>query len=275
MIENKNYRKDKNTENDSKTLHSAHSSHNINERTYGNSDMSNVDMYATLPRKGRQLAMKNQNQNSDLYKNCLNRQQRNSSPSVHQPSSRSSTPSSECRDSDSSSQASDQYRMQIPSHQQVKMNKAEIRQLLHNNMVQRQGHHQPSTTSQNSQCSGNPQAEVCKTRIIPPLSAKSQPIVPPRAGRVVEPSAGGQPTELGQGMVGKMVETKPAPSAVLCNKFRKSNLTRHASFGGSSSGSSAVTHATLDRYASQTLQTPARSYIQSNIAGTNPSHSKT
>lgn len=247
----------------------------MNERTYSSGDMNNVDMYATLPRKGRQLAMKNQNQNSNLYKNCLNGQQRNSSPSVHQPSSRSSTPSSECRDSDSSSQASDQYRMQIPSHQQVKMNKAEIRQLLHNNMVQRQGHHPSSTglTSQNSQCSGNPQVEVCRTRVTPPLSAKSQPIVPPRAGKVVEPSAGGQTS--GQGMVAKMVETKPGPSAALCNKFRKTNLTRHASFGGSSSsGSLAVTPATLERYASQSLLTPARSYIQSSLAGTNPSHSK-
>ncbi|XP_052068327.1 uncharacterized protein LOC127707697 isoform X3 [Mytilus californianus] len=144
VIENKNYRKDKvNNEIDGQKLLHSNSSHSLNERTCSSVDTSNVDMYATLPRKGRQLAMKNQNsQNSELFKNCLNRQQRTNSPSIHQPSSRSSTPSSECRDSDSSSQASDQYRMQIPSHQQVKMNKAEIRQLPHNSMVQRQGNQQ-------------------------------------------------------------------------------------------------------------------------------------
>ncbi|XP_071129305.1 serine-rich adhesin for platelets-like isoform X2 [Mytilus edulis] len=156
VIENKNYRKDKviNEIDGQKMIHS-NSSHSLNERTCSsNVDTSNVDMYATLPRKGRQLAMKNQNsQNTELFKNCLNRQQRTNSPSLHQPSSRSSTPSSECRDSDSSSQASDQYRMQIPSHQQVKMNKAEIRQLPHNSMVQRQGNQQSNggMVSQNQQ----------------------------------------------------------------------------------------------------------------------------
>jgi hypothetical protein len=101
VIENKNYRKEKiNNENDGQNdgqrlLHPSNSSQSLNERTYRNSENNNVDMYATLPRKGRQLANKNENcQNTDVYKNYLNRQQRNSSPSVHpsnQPPSRSST----------------------------------------------------------------------------------------------------------------------------------------------------------------------------------------
>lgn len=276
VIENKNYRKEKiNNENDGqKLLHPSNSSQSLNERTYNNSENNNVDMYATLPRKGRQLANKNQNcQNTDVYKNYLNRQQRNSSPSVHlsnQPPSRSSTPSSENRDSDSSSQTSDQYRMQLPSHQQVKMNKAEIRQLLHNNMIQRHGNQQ-SSGGQVSQIPRNntasPSAEVCRTRITLPLSAKSQPIVPPKPEIVVEPSSGGQQTDQGQGIMGNMENTS-SPFAVTCNKFKQASIVRHASFSGTRSSGSHTTSA--DCYASQPSQTIARSYIQSNLAGTNP-----
>lgn len=281
VIENKNYRKEKiSNENDGQILlQPSNSSQNLNERTYNNSseNKNNVDMYATLPRKGRQLTNKNQNcQNTEVYKNYLNRQQRNSSPSVHtsnQPPSRSSTPSSENRDSDSSSQTSDQYRMQLPSHQQVKMNKAEIRQLLHNNMIQRHGNQQ-SSGGQISQIPRNntasPSAEVCRTRITLPLSAKSQPIVPPKPEIVVEPSSGGQQTNQGQGIMGNMEYTS-SPFAVTCNKFKQASVVRHASFSGSRSSGS---HATpVDCYASQPSQTIARSYIQSNLAGTNPSHS--
>ncbi|XP_021350493.1 serine/arginine repetitive matrix protein 2-like isoform X2 [Mizuhopecten yessoensis] len=148
VIENKNYRKENRTivkPEKPCSESTSNSSLNSNERTSYNQYESDptADMYATLPRKGTRRSQKgsvSSNSESEVYKDFLNKQRSvngNGNPNGRTASSGSitPTPNDSCFDTDSSlTDGNDlHYKMQVPSQQQVKANRAEIRQLPHNN----------------------------------------------------------------------------------------------------------------------------------------------
>lgn len=153
VIENKNYRKENRTCVKSEKLSdtssiSSNSSLNSNERPYSNQhehliNDQNVDIYATLPRKGTRRSQKgsvSSNQEAEVYKDYLNKQRSMAgsvNPHGRTSSSGSTTPTPMDKSMDTDSSLADgndhnHYKMQVPSQQQVKANRAEIRQLPHN-----------------------------------------------------------------------------------------------------------------------------------------------
>ncbi|XP_033750446.1 uncharacterized protein LOC117334749 isoform X2 [Pecten maximus] len=174
VIENKNYRKENRTNvKTEKPISESSSSHSANERTScsqkGSNDMT-VDMYATLPRKGTRRSQKVSG-SSNPEPDFANKQRSvngSGNPNGRTASSGSitPTPSDNCFDTDSSlTDGNDyHYKMQVPSQQQVKANRAEIRQLPHNNTssgsYHPQGYYPQGYTSSRQQDSSYPQPQT-------------------------------------------------------------------------------------------------------------------
>lgn len=254
VIENKNYRKDRNSSvhsenrngsnsetnkltsngchrsnlNDSENkLTLSKSSQNLNERTFV-SGSENINIYATLPRKPKKL--NNRTQDSEVCKTDSYHHGRTSS-------SGSTTPTPmDNRDTDFSQMDrndSGQFQYDVSAQQPVKMNKAEIRQLLHTNMVQKQGNFRGPEPNKNwtSSANGNNQhyIEVCKSAP-PQLTAKAFPVPPARSGRADPP-----PVPVKGDIVKKAARTSDlgnTRSAIqnISTFVKQGGITRHASF---------------------------------------------
>lgn len=139
VIENKNYRGERPSSGSSTssqkqvTCNSSQNSRTLNsDRTTSNSNLNSLDVYGTLPRKGKTC-----NKSQSVPSN-LNQQQRGVNGGR---SSRSTTPTP----FDSSSTDSEsQYQMQKPAKPQIVTNVAEIRPLHNNSGPLRAVHSQPN-----------------------------------------------------------------------------------------------------------------------------------
>jgi len=311
VIENKNYRKENRTsalceKSNQNSDFSSNSSVSSNERTsqISPSNMQNIDIYATLPRKGRKSSSSSSSsQDPEVYKDFLGRQRSvNGIQHGRTPSSGSTTPTpmDTCsRDSDFSNEVVDHTHCQLqnPTQEQVRSNRAEIRQLQHNNAGQfhyksvpyrpqnnfisgphsldlphHQYHQGPST--------GLQQNEVCKST--PQHTARVHPVLPPKPAKAIVPTKQQQqqvkpevPSTSTASSSGNSRWSSTLPSASHKSSkmaTRQSSLSGHASFTSSQQPLSDGAQRTYERCASQPdcqqLQL-GRSSPNYNLTGTN------
>ncbi|XP_060063464.1 uncharacterized protein LOC132543927 [Ylistrum balloti] len=271
VIENKNYRKENRTSvKPDKQCSESSSSPSVNERIMCNQQTSDgsVDIYATLPRKGARRGQKvsgSSNPESEVYNKDFGNKQRmvNSStiPNGRTASSGSitPTPSDNCFDTDSSlTDGSDHhYKMQVPSQQQVKANRAEIRQLPHNNggSFHHQDYYPQGYTSSRHQDNAysQPQSahstqhhnEVCKPNAPSQSVAPGNTVLPPKSGKVTNLAT--QPakstSDLGtreasprpvEGMMKWVRSTSHSTPRSVKNKSKQNSVARQSSFTGNS-----------------------------------------
>ncbi|XP_048760208.2 uncharacterized protein LOC125669610 isoform X4 [Ostrea edulis] len=265
VIENKNYRGERPSNGSSTssqkqgTCNSSQSSRTSTSDRTLICNSNSLDVYGTLPRKGKannktQGAPSNFNQQKGMNGGR---------------SSRSTTPTA----FDSSSTDSEsQYQMQMPAKPQVVTNVAEIRPLHNNSGPLRAVHSQPNmyahySTSSSTTPSSVP--EVCSSFAAQQMTAKAQPVLPPKPKQTTERSMSTLPPKK-EGSAGSYQKTvtykagKPAfvpslPSSVQFHSATLSSsrrpLSRHASFTQprpvSEGNTSVFGTRTLERYASQ------------------------
>lgn len=285
VIENKNYRGERPSSGSSTssqkqmTCNSSQNSRTLNsDRTPSNNNLNSLDVYGTLPRKGKTC------NKSQSVPNNLNQQQRGVNGGR---SSRSTTPTP----FDSSSTDSEsQYQMQKPAKPQIVTNVAEIRPLHNNSGPLRAVHSQPNMHPQyNKSKTTTPSSapEVCSSPASQQMTAKAQPVLPPKPNQATERAVSTLPYPKKEGSAGPYQKTatykagKPAfapslPSSIQFHSATISSsrrpLSRHASFTQPrpvSGGSSSVFGTrTLERYASQPDCQNLAS-LQSDTTGTN------
>lgn len=259
VIENKNYRKENRTcVKPEKPVSESTSSHSAKERTSCNTKVSSdssIDMYATLPRKGTRRSQKVSESSESDYNKQRSSSSGNPNGRTASSGSITPTPSDNCFDTDSSlTDGNDNhYKMQVPSQQQVKANRAEIRQLPHNNV--NTGSHYPQgyypqgyTSSRQqdpayppSQSSHPSQHQVCKSSA--PSQATDNSVVPTRPGNAtnVAPQATKSTSDLGTreanprpvgGMMKWVRSTSHATPRSVKNKSKQNSIARQSSFTG-------------------------------------------
>ncbi|XP_062571731.1 inactive ubiquitin carboxyl-terminal hydrolase 53-like isoform X2 [Saccostrea cucullata] len=199
VIENKNYRGERPSSGSSTnsqkhvTCNSSQNSRSSSSDRTLKSNSNSLDVYGTLPRKGK---ANNKTQTSNQTRSVS--ESRNTRSVTPTPLDSSST------DSES------QYQMQMPAKAQIVTNVAEIRPLHNNSGPMRAVHSQPNMYLHYSTTTSRPPTsvpEVCSSPAAQQMTAKTQPVLPPKPNQVTEKTTSAFPPPKKEGSVGPYQKT--------------------------------------------------------------------